>query len=60
VRETDALMKTVALYRDYKDLYMKVVPVVDMVTERMNIINKEHQQNKEIIAKLDSNLLLCA
>ena len=42
MRETDALMKTVALYRDYKDLYMKVVPVVDMVTERMNILNREH------------------
>ena len=39
-------MSKVALYQDFKDLYMKLMPNLEMVQKQMIKVSEEHDMNK--------------
>ena len=56
VANLKAMMQTVALYKDFKDLYKKVVPPVSLIQEQLEKFSQEHEQNRAIIQAMDEKM----
>lgn len=60
INEVNNHMKRVALYKDFKDLYKKVVPPLETVQKDLIDISKRQEQVQIITGKFDETISMCA